>query len=200
MSDRFIFETIFNPKNIKSLSDQDPLYIFAKQLEVEFTELVDLMRDPNRLQIPLINELMTLFWHLVGDKITPTAITEVHQMYFFAEVYATKSIGLVLCPENWCETLKSNPHYQMGAMVFCASQARDYWNHKYPDLEGTNMNRAKAYESELLHWFAKNAESFQPNDYQQIIMECFPQGISATNLQYSGRGYDGVFPPYPYNS
>ena len=200
----FLFEKIFGEaKHIDSLKnesgEEDPFYKSNKLMEQEFSDLVDVMRQHKWLPLPRINTLMSLFWRLVGNKISPVAMTTaVPTVSFWCEIRQGRSIALILVPQNWHDMLVADPHYQMGALAFAASQSKDYWNHKFrPGTSQEVKHRAWSYEAELLHYFSKTVPHFKPNEYQQKIMSEYPAGIDSVASHYEGRGYDGVFPPFP---
>lgn len=194
-----LYQKLFNPEHIENLSKDDPRYSAGKAFEVKFTTMVEGMMDPSQLPLPAINSLMRLFWRLVGNKIVPSAMGGVPTLSFFAEIRSHKSAGMVICPEDWLDKVQEDPYYQMGALVFAASQAKDYWNHKFvPGSRNEIHARAWSYEAEWLHFLAAtDPAGFKPNAYQQKIMNEYPQGIASEPSNYEGREYDGVFPPYP---
>lgn len=191
MTAQFVFEKVFQSVHVDTLPHTDPYYQMGKATEVSFTNMVDLMRDPARLPLPSVNKLMALFWNLVGNRITPTGITKVPTLSFWAEIRNDRSIAMILCPEWWHLSLAKEPYFQMGALVFAASQAKDYWNHKFlPGSREEVKARSLSYEAELLHYFAKDAPDFKPNDYQKDVMAAYPNGLASVSSHYEGRDYD----------
>ena len=114
-------------------------------------------------------------------------------------------MAVVMCPENWYEQLRADPHMQMGALAYVASQAKDYWNHKFITLPGEDAqkkkkevhDRAWSNEAELLHYFQRTAPNFNPNDYQKHVMGKYPLGTLSVPHNYVDRDYDSQFPPHP---
>jgi len=207
MESPFLLHTLFQPKNMDSLAadlgSDDPVYKKHKLMESEFSDLVDVMRQNKWLPLPSINALMTLLWRVVGNHIAPVAINpNVPTLSFWCEfrsVDPIASLAVIMIPDNWHDMLVEDAHMQMGAMVFAASQAKDYWNHKFspPNAKKEIHDRAWSSEAELLHYFAHTAPDFKPNDYQNKIMDKYPKGIASIEAHYVGREYDGVFPPFP---
>ena len=203
MDEPFLFEKLFRHQKIEDLGESD-LYKKSKLMETEFTNLVDLMREERYLPLPSINNLVTLLWRIVGNRIAPVAMAQsVSTLSFWCEMQqkngVPRSIAIILMPENWHDMLVKNPHEQMGAIVFAASHAKDYWNHKFlpPNTPIEAKERAWSNESELLHYFSRNVPNFKPTEYQFHIMQKYPLGTKSVASNYVGRKYDGIFPPYP---
>lgn len=194
-----LYQKMFATEYINNLDKGDPRYSVGKAFEEKFTTMVEGMMNPSHLSLPSINILMRLFWRLVGNKVVPSAMGGVPTVSFLAEVRQGKSVGMVICPIDWLERIQQDPYYQMGALIYVASQAKDYWNHKFvPGSKKEILARAYSCEAEFLH-FLKTTDpvGFVPNPYQQKIMDEYPNGIASEPSQYDGREYDGVFPPFP---
>ena len=143
---------------------------------------------------------MNLFYQLVGSKVTPVAMTDgVSTLGFYCEKRNGNSLGVVFMPTLWSDMLRETPFVQMGAMVFVASQAKDYWNNKFGvDDKQIILDRACAFEAEFLHYLlCQTDRKFEPTDYQKQILSKFPDGIASCSSVYEGRCYDGNFPPFP---
>ena len=203
MENQFLLHKIFNPVNIQSISDKsgtdDPFFLQMKLMQDEFSDLVDVMKTHEYVSNPAINRLMKLFYLLVGNKITPVAINDaVPTLGFWCEVKRGRSLAVIMLPPNWHKMLREDAYMQMGAMVFAASQSKDYWNNRFiPDEKETIHKRAWSYESELLHYFARTSPKFKPNEYQKTIMADYPNGIASIDGHYEGREFDRVGPPFP---
>lgn len=211
----FLLHTVFQPKNLEQWGKEagvadDPFYKSCKLMEAEFSDLVDVMRQEKWLPLPQVNGLMSLFWRLVGNRIAPAAMTGVPTVSFWCEMqqrnFIPRSIAVIMVPEKWHDMIVADAHTQMGALVFVASQAKDYWNHKFLPGPGQTpeqckkecLDRAWSHEAELLHYFQRTVPDFKPNDYQKHVMEKYPYGVfESIDMQYCGREYDGVFPPFP---
>lgn len=187
---QFFFE-----KNFKFVDrDHEAFKSSASKCESEFTELVRLMRDSSKFPVSLVNELMGLFWDLVGNKIVLSVIANVDALMFYAEVQSKKSVAAVICPANWHERIILDPYYQMGGLVYSASKAKDYWNLKEPDHE-----RALSYEAEVLSYFSKFAPAYKPTEYQKKVVERYPGGVRDNLTHYKSRPFSFAHcPPYPY--
>lgn len=194
--------------HIDSFADElgidNPEFKKNKLMESEFSDLVDVMRKDNWLPLPAINTLMTLFWRIVGNNVTPVVMNpSVPTLSFWCEIHQSvghqnRSLATIMIPHNWHDLLVEDAHMQMGALVFAASQAKDYWNHKFPSSTKKEIHdRAWSYESELFHYFVRTSPGFKANSYQSKIMEEYPNGIASVDSHYVGREYDGVFPPFP---
>lgn len=195
----FFFDKVFDHKNISEFPQNDPFWQTSKANELAFTRTVDIMRTHLTLPCPKINELMALFWDLVGSRISPVAITDqVKTVHLWVEVTRERqSMAVVVCPTDWYARLREEPYMQMGALAFIASQSKDYWNNKINRQTGEEVRqRALSAESHLLHFFQKNSPDFTPNDYQKQVMENHQEGFL---LSYQGRLFDGKGPPYPIN-
>lgn len=203
MKKQFILHRIFNPKNIQSLEEEmgtnDPFFLKIKLIQDDFTDLVSVMKKYEYFSNPSINELMSLFYLLVGNKISPVAVNDaVSALNFWCETTNRQSLSVVMLPLNWHEMLIEDAYMQMGAMVFAASQSKDYWNNRFiPDEKKEIHKRASSYEAELLHYFLRNSNDFKPNEYQKKIMNNYPNGIASVDSHYEGREFDHVGPPFP---
>ena len=190
MKNQFLFEKIFTPSHISSLKGDE--LKSTTLIQDEFSDIVDVMRKNKFIDLKPINDLMTLFWRLVGNMICPVAIADsVASLSFYCEIKADKRMAVIILPEKWHDILIADTHYQMGAMVFAASQAKDYWNDKF--IEGKKeevLERAYSSEAELLHYFANTVLGFKPNDYQKYVMKKYPEGMKSSNLHYLGRAYE----------
>jgi hypothetical protein len=194
----FIFQKFFDQASkIEDLSGDQ--FGNAKAIEGMFTALVAEMKKPESIPLPNINKLMDLYWNLVGNKICPTAITDsVPSLSFWGEMKDLDSVAFILAPPNWLHQLCENPSMQLGALIFTASQARDYWNNLMPSEEKFMRQRAWAYESEFLHYWQEQNKDWKPNEYQANVMKEYPKGIDTdSSLQYQSRKYDGQGPPFP---
>lgn len=176
---KFLFQEFFG-KELAHANDLPPGSSDAelcKRTSDAFTAMVDKLRTSSYIDLQPINELAGLFWNLVGNQVSPVAIsTGVPTLSFWCEIRQESSLAVVLCPPNW--------------------------NRKFePGNSKEVRKRAWSYEAELLRYFEQNALDFEPNEYQQHILREFPQGIaSASHLHYQSRPYRyGDGPPFPLN-
>ena len=207
MTPSFLLDELFQGqcKNIDELSADHPLLKSGKLAGNTFTLLVDFLRSPtNKNQS--VRSLMGLFWDLVGNRITPTAITNgVPTLSFYAERMDGRFNGFVLCPENWCQMIKEDFSMHLGALVFNASKARDYWNLKLVGMCPTSDKdnkatfiRAYSYEAELL----LGLPDLKPNEYQKKVLNDFPFGLDTpgvSDFHYQSRPYPSEGPPFPFD-
>lgn len=198
--------------NIENISHDDPLYKSGKWMESTFTELVDRLRNPETCKCPAINDLMTLCWRLVGNRIVPASIMpSMKTLGFWCEIKGDEWFATIICPGRWAELLKEDAYMQLGGMVFQAAKARDYWNRHLPGLNNQETDkdmfeRAASYEAEFLTFVAREDRDFSPNPYQQRVLREFPEGLASARpgLHYEGRPFPDDLrevwlngPPYP---
>jgi len=192
------FRDIFDVKELADMDESNPEYAAGAKISNQFTIMVDGMRNANKLALPKINNLMSLFWQLVGNRITPMAVTAVPTLSFAAEYRGDSTIGMVLVPPNWLELIAKDAYCQMGALIFVASQSKDYWNCKFNrGSEKEIKARAYAYEAEFLLFLKEYASDFTVNEYQKTVLEKYPRGILSEPSSYEGRKYDRNVPPFP---
>jgi hypothetical protein len=186
-----LFHKLFDTTHVNALPAEDPLKLIGENTGVMFTYLVDVLRKPETFPDPHINKLMTLTWRLVGNNITPAAVTAVPSLHFYYELQGKNAVAMFACPQNWCRQCVERRVFCMGGLVWASSQCRDAWNGRMRDREDVLM-RAKAYESQFLH-VMKTREDFKPDDYQSEVMKAFPGGVGdVSNLLYEGRPYLGA--------
>jgi hypothetical protein len=190
--------------NIDSLDHKDPRFQNGIMISEAFTKCVDELRNwPHQP----VAELMSLFWKLVGNRICPASIQpDVSTLSFWCEIpggadpdkRARQMIATIICPSNWCDMLRADRYMQLGALVFQASKAKDYWNLKIPGITCTEeafQERAYSYEAEFLNTISV----FSPNSYQKQVLTKYPQGLRSVRrgLHYTSRPFPDVPPPYP---
>jgi len=162
----------------------NPLKALADCITKSFDTLVDFHRTifPNKR----INALMTLFWRLVGNKVTPVALSDAHLfgLHFYCEVHGDTRAAAVIVPYQWIELIKKNPILQCGGLVFIASQAQDYYNDKF----GKNdmQRRAMGNEAEFLKTALQIEPSYKLNDYQRQVLET----VVPHELQYDPKPWN----------
>lgn len=187
MATKFLIEQIFDIKHRQETDDPS-----VKLAEDEFTDLVVYLSNSKYISSPSITDLMRLFYNLVGSKKTPVGMTEsVESLSFYLEKMKEASIAFVLMPFAWSQILRNNPFLQMGAMVFVASQCKDYWNNRLTvDTKQVILDRAMAHEAEVLHLFQKNFTNFDPTEYQKSVMQKFPSGLNDCTSLYDGKPFE----------
>jgi len=134
-----------------------------------------------------INQHMTRVWHLVGSNTTPAALHQTVRTVSFLVVGRTADTarGVLLVPPAWSEMCVQDPILQIGALVFCGSQAIDFYNNKIRD-EATGRlaeRRALAYEAEFLLTVKTTQPGWKPTEYQKKVMAEFPQGLDSPGVR-----------------
>jgi len=159
-----------------------------------FDACVDFLRDPDSFPNQEINQLVTLLWRLIGNKQIPLVLDQwgIREMSFIVLGNSVKQTPFFILPVDFLKQVNYDPIYQLGAIVFNASQGRDYYTGK---ITGNNKaevkRRARAYESEALLTLDKMAkasgQTIQWNPYQLEILRENPQGIKSlpSDLVYS---------------
>lgn len=80
---------------------------------------------------------------------------------------------VVITPPNWIEMIKEDPVMQLGGVLFCSSQATDFYNERhFVDPQELSV-RAQMYESRFLG----GMPSEKLNDYQKGIVSKFKSQI-----------------------
>lgn len=181
---RFLFHQIFgeNPPNVKDLPKGDETRKQAEAATFYFDSCVDYLREqfPNQG----INALTTNLWRAVGNKITPAGITpNIPTLSFYAEIKPQSIATAVLVPSRWSEMVELDTNYQLGAVVFVASQVQDFTQavfsrdfSKFADRQAV-ITRSQQWEAEYLLTLQIIDPSAKLNDYQQQILTKFPRGI-----------------------
>ncbi len=217
-----LFEKLFggNAKHVDSLPHGDPLKEQGQSVGDMYTSSVIALKNPMIFPNKRLNELGRLVWNLVHYRITHTIIHPgVKAMHFYGEAkggpLAMQLFGhdgnnrvgnglhgkftAFFFPENWVQMVDDDGVMQGGAVVFCGSQARDFYNENIdnpvvtPGFQGRSevLERARAYEAEYLlvckelSW--KVGGDWHPNDYQQSILDEFPKGLASLA---EGRWYE----------
>jgi hypothetical protein len=73
------------------MAPNNPLKKLGKDLVVMFTYLMDVLRDPKSFPNSYINELMTLTWRLLGNKvINATMMGSINTIRFYVEVQGSE--------------------------------------------------------------------------------------------------------------
>jgi hypothetical protein len=134
---------------------------------------------------------------------TPTALSNVDQVYFAAEITKTQKRAVILCPADFWERAEKDVIYNGGALVFVGSQARDWYNDRMNKQNQQEViDRARCYESEFL-LLVKNRtlSGYKFNEYQQSIMRDFPKGLQTRpELMYESKPFVKGEPSVPFPS
>lgn len=180
---KLIFEQLIeNLGNVKDRPLGDPWRRVGEDVTITFDRIVTSFMGS--FPHPKITELMSLFFNLVGNKITPAAVIGAKgtSIYFYFEIQPGLRAAAVVVPANWLELVRENPRFQCGAMIYTASKAQDYYN----DQLGRDLmqQRGMAYEAEYLKVVQTEAPSYQMNEYQQKVLAAFPEGLSSLEGRY----------------
>ncbi len=137
---------------------------------------------------PIIATLMQHVWNIYGSRTVRVAMADAVETPSFA-VFPPKAgqdlLPVVMVPPSWL--INPDPGMRLGAMVFCGSQAVDFFNGRLLGNSPECHRRAQANESEFLQTFMRDYPAWQPNPYQEKVRARFPDGIKGTDLQYEFR-------------
>jgi hypothetical protein len=178
------------------MEDDDPLKAHMDNIVAMFDALVDTLREPKSFPNPRINELVKLMWRLIGNQFIRVALnTEVGDRMPGAafSLLGNRQVheAIIWLPTQYAQMCVQDRIFHMGGICFNASQCRDFYNGKILENGGQQLTqqRALAYEAEFLHTMAQS-EQFKPNDWQQKVLENFPNGIaSVQNLLYKPKKF-----------
>ena len=188
-----IFKELIETMDLASARDKNIQEQKGKAAGEAVTNFVYILKTsfPNKD----INEMMSLVWDLFGHNIVPVAVTPTVKSASFLLIGDNKACrGIVLLPWNWSEIILENPIEQIGALVFVGSQACDYYNGKlYSQINSKDtLARARAYEAEYLLTVKNDLPEYRFSEYQQEIIDKFPQGINSSEIMpllYTSRKF-----------
>lgn len=181
-----IFDSIFIEQRLEDLPLSDPMVFEGAKASQAVTALVNILRKSALTPNKRINDLAGLGWDLIGNEITPCAISSVSQVSFTFEITTESERAGILVPVDFAARCEKDTVFCLGAMTFAISQARDFWNDKIVWIEDGKIvdgrqktqERATAYESEFL-FVAKKMGYIKFNKYQLKVMEGFPKGLDS---------------------
>lgn len=184
------FDELFDIGPAKDLSPDNEFGRKALAVQDAFTELVDMLRNPETFPDPHVNLLMALTWELVGDKVVPVACVDgIPTLGFYFEREGERQVALFTCPPDWSEQVKNTPGATISGLVWAASQCRDVYNDRFDDND--TLKRAFAYEAQCLLTLQK-MPGFEANDYQRKVLADYPKGVaSPVGVMYVGKPYNG---------
>lgn len=193
------FEKMF--KKATPIEDCPDPNFKMKGLECQdlFSGMVASLKSKEFLDCPLINDLGKILWDMVSNSYCPVAISDAMKSLHFlgvgkSEDY-TDTKALILMPPTWFDMAKKEPLMQLGAIVYIASHAKDYWNKK---LGEESIPRGQSLEVELIKRMIKKYGEIPLTGYQNYILRQFPEGvISVLDLHYNSRPFDKIGPPFP---
>ena len=176
--------------NVNDLPENDPTAKLGKLCESLFTGGVDVLRSilPN----DRIRALARVVWDLVGHKQVLVAIgPDVPSLSFTVMQYkGIHNQGLVLIPKDWPAMTQNDPFMQLGAILFVGAQVVDFYNDRLIG-DKTAPGRWQAYEAELLRTLKQTLPRWTPNEYQQKILQRYPDGLDAPGVDlYPYKSYE----------
>lgn len=193
-----VFGEAFANSVIGNSSPNNKLRIQSEKMTAAFDLAVDTLRlkFPN----PVVMGVTSLMWRLIGNKMILSASMNVPTISFtMMGGPGKKPAAFVLCPPLWNEMLEQDYIYQLGGVVFCASQCCDFYNEKFQHQQNNPIGlqdqdvqrRAWAYEAEYLNVVKEHLPEHQFNDYQKKVMEEFPNGLLSLpeNLVYQSKPF-----------
>lgn len=152
------------------------------------------LMSPEVTPAPRLNDAASLLWSLCSSRTICTAMMpDVPSLSFIGLVTRDDSgreIGIIAIPENWLRLFAVDPWLQLGAVMYSASRARDFWSGKLREIDIVTERRAKAHEAEFLR-FALADESkkrFKATAYQGAVLAAFPS--FPTDLEYESVPFD----------
>jgi hypothetical protein len=179
-------EQIVGIKDVESLDPNDLIRLSTSR----FDQYIDFLRDPDRFPNSEVNKLTTLMWRLIGNHDIPITLNldqKVPTMSFMIVGDRISQAPVFILPTDFVGKIQENPAMQLGAIVFCGSQARDFWVGKLikrrsiRKVENT-IRRAYAFEADTVLTLKKLMEEsgveLELNDYQNHLINQFPNGLN----------------------
>lgn len=169
-------------REAKELTQDNPDYTQAKEVEALFTGGVDFLRSvfPN----PVIRRLASVVYEAVGQKITPVCWgLAVRSLSFLVVGPRSAPQAMIHAPQKWADMVRKDPIMQLGALVFVGSQAVDYANDRFLTDQTNVKLRASAYEAEFLNTVRSLTPNWEPCDYQTSVLQEFPDGLATPKAQ-----------------
>ncbi len=179
-SSRLYFEQIFGDR-IPGIYEFSPEDILRRKGDI-ISKLVDggidYLRAPT-FPNPKINDLMTLFWRLVGNRKSNIMLLDQSLPGLFAwiEFNEGQTVGNVIVPTNYLDLWKAMPLHHLGGLVYTASEIQDWWNGKVL-AKAEMIARARAYEAEYIITMGEQT-SFQLSPYQEAVLKQYPRGLDS---------------------
>ena len=132
-----------------------------------------------------VNRLMTQVWHLIGSATTPVAIGPVRTPSSVLSRQKGRNTMMILVPPNWVELAMTDFTMALGAMIFCGSQAVDFYNNRLLENPDECADRGRAYEAEALRIFQNTDPAWVPNSYQAAMLAKYPDGLKTEGVVLS---------------
>lgn len=161
-----------------------------------FDAFVDFLRDPKRFPNREVNNLVTLNWHLIGNKDIPLVLDQwgVPSLSFTVLGKGSEKKPFFIMPTNFIDLARDDPAMQLGAVAFISSQGKDYHTGALERDGSRIVNlRAQAYEAETLLTLQEMAVhervSLNWNPYQRSVLSRYPNGLKdlPQHLQYQPK-------------
>jgi hypothetical protein len=148
-----------------------------------FGNLVEILKNKQETPNQEINQLITLFWQLIVSEDIAIA-TNIQREKTLDLVLNNRNgviIPLLNIPYNYNEEVRENIYLQLGRIVKTASLVRDYYVFKLNSapIPPESIVRAEAFEAEYLHMLIGNDNSLALTDYQQDLVQSFPEGLNS---------------------
>ncbi len=190
---KLLFHQLFGDKlpNLKDLPEESLRRRIGQINEAFFTEGVNVLKNAGSFPNKHVNELMSLFWNLVGSKLIPLAMTKgARSLAFYVERKGIDSVEMIMVPQDFYLKVLKAPYMQLGALTFIASQARDFYNQKLSDPNAVRQ-RSHAYEAEYLNTLKQLDGGFSLNNYQIEVLNRYPKGLMSLDpsLRYTSTPF-----------
>jgi hypothetical protein len=170
--------------------DDEDIASIVQFTETAFTSMVAALSNSLLFQSEAVNSACRGLWDLVGSRVVEFTVTpggQLESLHFLGIERANGSYqGAIVAPRCWPKMVVSDPWMQLGATVFMASKARDFWNAKLRDAPIV-VERAKAHEAEFLRLAMRDA-TFSPTEYQLEVLNAFPASIPQA-LRYDSESF-----------
>lgn len=182
---------LFSGKMPEAKNNPDAHLRFLNSMNVQAWDgTLQVLIHPLMFPNEKINNLCTLFWKLVEQRITPVAcavglpLAGLHVLIAqekSSEIWKAS----IYMPKEWYKMVQKDPLFQAGAVVYTASKCVDFWHKKIGKEEDHEAleQRARAWESEYLLTVKKINPEFKPNEYQNHILANF-SGIENLDPKY----------------
>lgn len=179
--------TVDSPEYALDLPDGDPLKDPAMRIGDLVTSGVEYLWKmfPNHR----INRLMSVVWHLIGNRVTPVAIGPDVPSVSFTVVQQQEVLkAIIFMPRQWTSMVELSPSNELGALVYVGSQAVDFYTGRIQNGETSERMtaRARAYEAEFL----RLVPAGELSTYQRTVLAEFPDGLdspAAAGLLYDPK-------------
>jgi hypothetical protein len=169
-----------NAERVENLPKDDPLRVTAQAMGDTFTVgVATLKMFPN----PVVRDLASMVWDILGHRIVPIAMgPNVPTLTIAVHGNPALPQAILFVPHRWCEMVKEDPCYQLGAITFVGSQAVDLYNGRIAHESKEAIKRARAYEAEYLRTVREQLPGMKFNEWQEDCLSDFPAGIATPSI------------------